>query len=116
MHCNGGAGDDGVGEVAEADGGAGFSFGVAKQRLGIDGAEATDAYIVDAAADAPERPQHEDDKEEGKQTAAGGRTREEKIANLADSNLDSPGTRLKREEVKAKVAAATAAGAAGVSQ
>ena len=39
-------GDDGVGEVAEADGGAGFSFGVAKQRLGVDGAEAADAYLL----------------------------------------------------------------------
>lgn len=36
-----------MGEVAEADGGAGFSFGVAKQRLGVDGAEAADAYAGD---------------------------------------------------------------------
>ena len=32
-------------QVADADGGAGFSFDVAKQRLGVDGAEgAADAY------------------------------------------------------------------------
>ena len=55
MYTGTGAGDDGVGEVAEADGGAGFSFGVAKQRLGVKGAEAADAYTVDATADAPER-------------------------------------------------------------
>ena len=46
----------------------------------------------------------------------GGRTREQKISDLADSDLDTPGTRLKREEVQAKVAAVKAAGDAGVSQ
>jgi hypothetical protein len=111
-----GAGDDGVGEVAEADGGAGFSFGVAKQRLGVKGAEAADAYTVDATADAPERTQDGDDKGEEEHKVTGGRTREQKISDLADSDLDTPGTRLKREEVKAKVAAAKAAGDAGVAQ
>ena len=43
-------------QVADADGGAGFSFDVAKQRLGVDGAEgAADAYAKE----------EEDDGEEG---------------------------------------------------
>jgi ABC-type uncharacterized transport system fused permease/ATPase subunit len=44
LHACEHGGDDGVGEVGEADGGAGFSFGVAKQRLGVKGAKAVDAY------------------------------------------------------------------------